>query len=297
MKNRARFTMLVLALVLLAGPLSLPNANAYVLDLDPPELTLRIVRDDNISRSPDGEGEKSDMVFIPALSVERQAQVGEHTFTRTSLKLEGAIHERYRKLNRVTPVLGSGLRHHLGDGLADPVLRLDLALGYDFYDQDSRFGAFIEPRIEIRARIEDRVDIALHYAYDNRFASEKKVFDVEGHSIGVTADLEFTEDAFFVLGYEYRRGDVVVHTRNPTEPPEAYFQPPVRGERLPLYTFKERYTAVHLSDADTHTVTIGLRYYWNLYTELHAGFTYEEIRKDSVDYPSNQFFLAVKHSL
>lgn len=271
------------------GPASVQHAEAYFFGFEPPALSLEIERDDNINRSFDGDGEKSDTVFKPAVSVERQNQVGELTFTRTALSLEGAVHSRFSGLNHISPVMDAGLRRHMGGPGGSPTARFDLALGYEFFDQDDRFGAFVKPRIELSAMLEERVELSLYYEYDNRFASENTVFDVEGHAVGTSGELALTPDMFIVLGYQFRRGDAVVH-----QPGDLGV---IKGEQLPLDTFKDRFTAVNLGNADTHTIDIGIRYFLNLFTELRAGYTYEEIRADGDEYPSNRFFMAVKHSL
>lgn len=257
-----------------------------------PSLDLQFTADDNINRSFDGDGEKSDVVIEPLLRVERQSQLADYTFSYVAGELAGAIHGKYDKLNRVAPGVDLGLRHMLGEGVEASVLQAGFGLKYEFHDQDARFGAEINPRLAFLASADDNaVRAELYYEYDNRFASENPVYDREGHTLGVEGELAVNEQLSITLDYSYRRGDVLVHQ------PRSDLGEEIRGKRFPLDTFGDRFDAVNLEDGDTHTVGIGVRYAMTLYTSISAGLAYEEIKADGDKYPSSQFLLGLTHLL
>lgn len=256
-----------------------------------PSLELQITVDDNINRSFDGDGEKQDVLFEPSARLERQHQLADYTFSYIAGELAGAIYGKYNKLNHVAPGVNLGIRQQLGEGPNAPALQAGFGLKYEFHDQDQRFGAEFNPRLSAEIGMGPMVMANVYYEYDNRFASENSVYDRAGHTVGFEGDVAINPQLAIVVGYSYRRGDVLVHQ------PRTDLGEEIKGKRLPLDTFGDRYDAVKLKDGDTHKVHIGLRYAMTLYTALNIGYTYEEIKADGDKYPSNQFILGVQHLL
>ena len=256
-----------------------------------PAVGLQITADDNVNRSFDGDGEKRDFIFAPTFEVERQTPIGETTFGYLNLAVEGRIHGKYNKLNHVAPGFVTGIRHALGGPEAPSVVVASVGLKYEFHDQDFRFGAEVNPRLEWQFRAGQALRGALYYEYDNRFASENPVYDREGHTFGFDVEASVTADAALLLGYRYRHGDVLVHQ------PRTDLGEEIRGRRFPLDTFRSRYDAVKIDDEDTHHVSLGLRYILSLYTSVQAGIAYEDIRAAGDSYPSMQFIFGVTHLL
>ena len=256
-----------------------------------PSLELQFTADDNINRSFDGDGEKSDVIIEPSIRLERQFQLADYTFSYLAGEVAGAIHGKYNKLNHVAPGVDIGIRRQLGDGLDASALQAGFGLKYEFHDQDQRFGAEFNPRLSAHLGLGPTVRAELFYEYDNRFASDNSVYDREGHTVGLNGEVAINEQLAITIGYNYRRGDVLVHQ------PRDDLGEEIRGERLPLDTFKDRFDAVKIEDGDTHTVHLGLRYAVSLYTVVSAGIAYEEIKADGDKYPSNQLILGVTHLL
>jgi len=286
---RTLFAALVLA-VAHAAPSAMAQAPLWLGDWYP-SLELQFTADDNINRSFDGDGEKSDVIIEPSLRVEQQLQLADYTYSYLAGILSGAIHGKYNKLNYVAPGVEAGIRQLLGEGVNAPALQAGLGLKYEFHNQDQRFGAEVNPRLSADFFAGQSVRAGVFYEYDNRFASDKSVYDREGHTVGLDGELAVNEQLAITLGYSYRRGDVLVHQ------PRTDLGEEIRGRRLPLDTFGDRYDAVKLEDGDTHTFRLGIRYALNLYTALTAGFAYEEIKADGDKYPSNQILLGLTHLL
>lgn len=256
-----------------------------------PSLELNAMYDSNINRSFDGDGEKSDFVIMPRLRMERQDPLGDTMFTYYAGTLSGEIHGQYNKLNYIAPGVDGGVRIPLGDHDRAPVLLAGLALKYEFHDQDMRFGAEANPRLEARIPFADQASVSFFYEYDNRFASENSIYDRDGHTLGFYIEADVNEQIAVTAGYAYRKGDVLVHQ------PREDLGEEIRGRRLPLDTFKNRYDAVKFDDEDTHYAHIGLRYALDLYTSLHLGFAYEQIKAEGDTYPSTQLLLGLKYLL
>ena len=256
-----------------------------------PAFELQFTADDNVNRSLDGDGEKNDVIFEPALRVERQFLLADQTFSYVAGELAGAIHGRFHRLNHVAPGVDVGIRQQLGDQPDAPALQAGVRLKYEFHEQDPRFGAEINPRLAALVNAGDVARGELYYEYDNRFASENSVYDRDGHTIGLEGELAVNEQLSLTLEYSYRRGDVLVHQ------PRDDLGVQIKGRRFPVNTFSDRYDAVKIRDGDTHTLGIGVRYAVTLYTSLTAGLAYEEIRADGDKYPSNQLLLGVQHLL
>lgn len=256
-----------------------------------PTLELQVTADDNINRSFDGDGEKSDVIFAPAIRLERQTQLGDDTYSFLAGILSGAVHGKYNKLNHVAPGVDAGIRRQLGEGAGTSALLAGIGLKYEFHDQDDRFGAEVNPRLVFQLGLSPAVRAGFFYEYDNRFASENSVYDRSGHTFGFDGEVAINEQLAVTFGYSYRNGDVLVHQ------PRADLGEEIKGKRLPLDTFGDRYDAVKLDDGDTHNVQLGLRYAVSMYTSLSAGFAYEEIKADGDKYPSSQFLFGVMHLL
>lgn len=256
-----------------------------------PTLEVQVTSDDNINRSFDGDGDRSDVVFEPALRLQQQYPLADRTFAYLGGAVEGAIHGRYNKLNFVAPVISSGIRQVLGEGHNAPIFLAGLSLKYEFHQQDARFGAEANPRLELEFPFEDLLVASLYYEYDNRFESDNPVYDRSGHTFGLDTETVVTDHVSIIAGYSYRRGDVLVHQ------PRDDLGEEIRGKRYPIDTFTSRYDAVSIDDEDTHQFRIGLRYKLSLFTALNIGFAYEDIRADGESYPSQQMVLGVTHLL
>jgi hypothetical protein len=256
-----------------------------------PEVAVDLVQDDNINRSFKGDGEKSETLLRASVRAEQQQQLDPYTFTHYAVVLSGVVHAEYNGLNMISPGVDAGVRRQVGEGEDALSLRAGLGLAYQSFNQDFRAGAWVAPRLEARMGLMDNVSGGLRYVYDNRFASDKSVYDIDGHTLGLDAEWTVSERVVLVLGYSYRRGSVIVHE------PRDDLGAEIRGERLPNSTFKDRYDAVNLDDADTHTLQLEARYDINMYTSLRAGYIYEEIKGDGEKYPSNQFYLGLTHQL
>ncbi len=278
-------------LTVAVGLAGAPDAGAWFLGDWVPEAQISATFDDNVNRSFDGDGEKKDFILEPSIAIELQRELAPSAFLHTKLSLSGALHGKYDGLNRVVPRADVGVRQVLGDEPGASALRGDIGLAYEFYDYDARFGALINPRVEWSRNFDDMVIVALFYEYDNRFASDNSVYDVSGHTLGVDGEIALVEDVSILLGYSFRRGDVVVHE------PRSDLGEEIKGKRLPLDTFRDRYDAVNYSDADIHRLSIGLRRYLGIYTSVQASYTYELIDADGEDYPSNQLAVGLVHLL
>jgi hypothetical protein len=256
-----------------------------------PEFDIEMVADDNINRSFDGNGEKSDVVFRPVLRLEQQYPMEGGMIGVLGGELVGAVHGRYNKLNYMAPGVSAGVRRPVGAGEQTPVLSAGLRLKYEFHEQDARYGAEVNPRLEAELPFGAALTGMVFYEYDNRFASENPVYDRDGHTVGFQVDMAVTEQVALVAGYHYRMGDVLVHQ------PRTDLGEEIRGERLPLDTFKDRYDAVGIKDETTHRASVGMEYAVSIYTSLRAGLAYEEIKADGDKYPSMQFILGFTHLL
>lgn len=284
--------MFALGLSLLVGLTTFTSAQAPLWLGDwYPTIEATLTYDSNINRSFDGDGEKSDFILEPALRFQRQTVLTDTTFAHYSGVIGGALHGKYNKLNYLAPGLDLGLRQLVGRATNPGALIASLAVKYEFHDQDMRFGAEANPRLEARFPLGEQATLGLFYEYDNRFASENPIYDRDGHTVGFTAKVAFNEQTALILGYNYRRGDVLVHQ------PREDLGIEIRGERLPLDTFKSRYDAVKFKDEETHNVQLGVRHALNLYTAIHAGLAYEEISAKGDSYPSMQFIFSVTHLL
>lgn len=256
-----------------------------------PKVTLDVKYDDNVNRSYDGNGEKGEVMFHASLRAERQVQLDAYTYSHMGAVLSGTLHDKYSGLNLLAPGVDAGLRHQMGDG-ADAILLLgSVALRGEFYDQDFRIGALFTPRLEARKVFNNNMDAGVYYQYDNRFASDNEVYDIDGHTIGIDAEWTVSDQVVLMAGYSYRYGSSIVHQ------PLDDLGAEVKGKRFPVSTFGDRYAAVNLSDTDTHHIGVGLRYAVSLYTALHAGYAYEEIKGKGDSYPSSQFSIGLSHLL
>ncbi len=256
-----------------------------------PSIELETTYDSNMNRSFDGDGEKSDFVIQPTLRLERQDPIADDMFAYYEGILTGKIHAQFNKLNYISPGVGAGVRYHLGPDERSPVLSAGLSLKYEFHQQDMRFGAEANPRLEGRFSLPGQTFLSLFYEYDNRFASENPVFDRDGHTIGFSVETDIHDQIVLVAGYEYRYGDVLVHQ------PRQDLGEEIRGQRLPLDTFRDRYDAVKFDDETTHYVHIGMNYQLDLYTTLYLGLAYEQIKAEGDRYPSTQILLGLTHLL
>lgn len=256
-----------------------------------PSVALDLTVDDNINRSFDGNGEESDLVLEPVLLLEQQFPLADNLFGYTAVELAGAVHADFNGLNRAAPGVEGGIRQPLGEGPRAPVFEAGLGLSYAFYEQDFRSGAEINPHLSLQFNPTERLLAEIGYAYDNRFASDNPVYDVVGHTLSVDAEYVMTEETLVTAGYQYRRGDVLVHQ------PRNDLGAEIRGRRFPVSTFGSRFDAVNIEDEVTHHLSLGVRYIMSLYTSFHAGLAYEEIRAEGDSYPSLQFTVGVKHLL
>ncbi len=256
-----------------------------------PEIDLEVRYDDNINRSFDGDGQKSDLIFQPELRIEQQFALGERLFGYTAGTLHGEVHGRYNKLNFIAPGFDVGVRQLVGQQPETGALSAGLGMWYEFHNQDFRFGATFQPRVSADFEVADALTLSLFYQYDNRFASENSVYDREGHTIGLGVAVPVSEEVTVMLGYDYRNGSVLVHEPLPDLGVE------IRGSRFPVDTFRDRYEAVRYRDADTHTLALGVQYEVSLYTSLRGGIVYEEIRANNDSYPSMQLLVGLSHML
>ncbi len=287
--NRQFLMVLGLALLFTAGTAG-AQAPLWLGDWYP-SLELQVTLDDNINRSFDGDGEKQDVRFEPSLRLERQHQLADYTFSYIAGEVTGAIYGKYEKLSHVAPGVDIGLRQQLGEGPNAPGLQAGFSLKYEFHQQDARFGAEFNPRVSAQIGLSPMALVQLYYEYDNRFAGENSVYDRDGHTFGVEGEVAVNQQMAIIVGYRYRRGDVLVHQ------PRTDLGEEIKGKRLPLDTFGDRYDAVKLKDGDTYKAHIGLRYAVTLYTALNIGYAYEEIKADGDTYPSNQLILGINHLL
>ncbi len=287
----ARFGLwLSVALAVVAAPALHAQAPLWLGDWYP-VFDLQITLDNNINRSIDGDGEKRDLVIEPRLSLQHQYPLENEWVFSLEGYLAGAIHGKYHKLNHVVPGAIVGMSRFLGDGANAPLFIAQLGVRYEFHDQDARFGAEVNPRLETQFNLGDFLYSSIYYEYDNRFASENEIYDRDGHTIGLHIDVEVTPQYIFQLGYAYRYGDVLVH--EPSDGPA----PNIPGKVFPVDTFTAHYAALKFTNEDRHTLYVGAQYALSLYTTLDLRLVHEEIRANSDKYPSSQILFAVRHIL
>lgn len=256
-----------------------------------PAIDVQVTADDNVNRSFDGDGEKSDLIIEPSLRIEHQTPLADGLVGYLAGTVHGALYGRYNKLNFIAPGVDAGLRQQLGQSPDSPVASASMRLHYEFHNQDARFGAEVRPRLALTSEFGGVLLATAFYEFDARFASDNPVYDRDGHNLGFSGDIYLTDQAAVIVGYVYRRGDVLVHQ------PRQDLGLEIRGERFPIDTFRDRYDAVNIPSGDTHTMTLGLRYDLSLYTTLRVGLQYEEIRAGGDSYPSKQFVFGVSHLL
>lgn len=257
-----------------------------------PEVSVKLLQDDNVTRSPKGNKEKSETVLEGSVRAEQQQQLDAYTFSHIAVALYGEVYSKYNGLNMASPSLDAGLRHQVGEGDGALSLSARMGLAYEFFNQDWRNGIVVMPSLEARIGLAENVSGGLHYIYDNKFASDNPVYDIDGHTIGMDTEWLATEEISLSVGYSYRRGGTIVHE------PRDDLGMEIRGERYPIDTFKmQRYDAVNLDNAETHTLYLEAQYDVNLYTAVRVGYVYEEIKGGGEKYPSNQFYLGYFHQL
>ncbi len=290
MKKAIKILTGVALLSFAAGTVSAQQAPLWLGDWYP-EIDLEVRYDDNVNRSFDGDGQKSDIVFQPELRIEQQLALGERLFGYAAGTVHGEVYGRYNKLNFIAPGFDVGIRQQVGQQPETGALSAGLAMWYEFHNQDPRFGAIFQPRLSADFEVASALTLSLFYQYDNRFASENSVYDREGHTIGLGLAVPVSDVVTIMMGYDYRNGSVLVHE------PLDDLGVEVRGSRLPVDTFRERFEAVRYRDADTHTLALGLQYEVSLYTSVRGGIVYEDIRTSDDSYPSMQLRFGLSHLL
>lgn len=257
-----------------------------------PVAEMGITLDDNINRSIDGDGEKQDVIITPQLSLQMEQPLGSDWFVNLKAYMEGAIHGKYRRLNYLAPGAVGRVSRPLGADGQTALFLAQLGIRYEFHEQDFRFGAEVNPSVAFRYRIGERLFSQLYYEYDNRFASENKIYDRSGHTFGIDLDFELAPEYGLEAGYAYRHGDVLVHEPRDTPAPN------VPNRVFPVdNTFKSRYAALKFEDEETHRFYVGGFYAISLYTSINLRLAYEDIRANDESYPSQQILLTVTHLL
>ena len=289
MRNLRIFA-LIASLGLMMVPASPGQAPLWLGDWYP-HLDLELRYDNNINRSFDGRGEKSDLVLQPTAYIERQDQVGDMTYSFLELGAIAALHFDYNKLNYIQPGVEGGVRQLLGQEGDSTALVAGLFLSYILHNQDAQFGAEALPYVRFDFAATPDLLLSVGYQFDARFASNNSVYDRNGHALGFRAELLLTDEIASYVGYRYRRGDSLVHQ------PRSDAGVEIRGERFPNSIFGDRYDAVKLKDTDAHTFDAGLRYDYDLYTSFRGGLRYELIRDGGDDYPSLQLILGLSYLL
>lgn len=262
--------------------------------------------DDNINRSFFSSVEKDDVMVVPSASVGRVYQLADFTRLSATADVKGEIHEELDFLNSVFAGATLAASHKLGVGPYKPWLRVHGSGGYLEVDDDLRDSWLFDTGIKIGKRLTERVDIAAGYTYDFRDSRQgdavpgtnlpSSVFDQDGHTGSILANILFTNNLLFSLGYSFRYGDIVSTC-------DAEIVGKVLDE-VDAVTFDKAFeeafdvspSCAYRIQGDTHAFSVGTTYALSNHSFLNLNYHRKEGEASRWDYSNNIVNISFNYS-
>lgn len=266
----------VVALVLAASALFVaPSARAEWLA----DAGGGLVYEDNLSRAARDADQKSDLAFVPRLSVGHRFQLTDSTSLALTADLRGSIYTEFSRLDNLAAGLTLGVREKLGLGRFAPWVRVFGSAAWLNYVDDVLDSALLTAGLELGKRLHDRFDLQAGYLYEGRDANDP-VFDQAAHVVAVKGSLLLMEATELILGYATRWGDFTVTRRAAGAAPPQPFRV--------IDTFDTRMFAFRI-DATTYIASATLSHALTRHSSLNLGYEYQFSQGPRLTYPNNVF--------
>jgi hypothetical protein len=237
-----------------------------------------IVYEDNLTRATRVADRRSDVAFVPALTVGHYFQLTDAMSLQATADFKGSLYPEFENLSNLSSTITLGVRYKLGLGAFAPWLRVFATGGALDYGDDVRDGFLADLGIQAGKRLSERIDVQGGYTYES-IDAHNGVFNGDSHTVSLRGNVGLTGAIQLTLGYAVRWGDLVIH-RAPA--PGA---PPTPHARL-VRTFDTPLVAARI-DATTHLFSAGLGYALTPHAVLNVGYEYQISFGPLFDYPNN----------
>ncbi len=244
------------------------------------------VWEDNLSRAAKARDAKSDLAFVPTVSLGQSFQLTGSTSLRASADLRGSVYTEFNKLDNLSAGLAAGVRHKLGWGAFAPWVRAGGSAAWLQYEDDVLDSSLLAAGLEAGKRLHERIDLQAGYLYESRDANAPP-FDQRAHTASVRGSFSFTGATDLVLGYATRWGDFTVHRR-------AAGAPRPHPSRL-VETFDRPMFAFRI-DATTYAASATVSHALSRHSSLNAGYDYQFTQGPRLSYTNNVFRASFTYS-
>jgi hypothetical protein len=257
---------------------------------------------DNVTNASTSAGKKGDFVTSGLLSVGTFNMAGEYTGVSLTANFKSDLYSTYTGLN----LFSSGLSLKISQkfGLGPEAIRVSVygAGSYDQYDDADRKSNFYKAGINASRWISETIKIGAGYEYDRRVQAvnegqacfgyscwETNVYDLQGSSGIVNAEIILTESDTATFSYRRRNGEVVSSDILPTgvHPSSTYYNDA---------TFKGQ-VAYRLS-ASTDVFSAGISHDIFRKTSLNLVYSFHQTLTDAgIAYQGNVLNLVIAYAM
>ncbi|PYM07978.1 MAG: hypothetical protein DMD82_04175 [Candidatus Rokuibacteriota bacterium] len=238
-----------------------------------------VVYEDNLNGAAKARDQKSDLAFVPRLSVGHHVQLTDSTSLRLTADLQGGVYTEFDRLDTVSSGLALGVRRKFGLGADAPWARVFGSAAYLNYNDGVLDSSLVSVGLELGKRLHQRFDLRAGYLYEVRDANTP-VFDLTAHTAFANVSVALTEATELILGHATRWGNFTVHRRATTaEPPR-----PVRVVETfdtPLFAFR--------IDATTYQASATISQALTRDAAISVGYDYQFTQGPRLTYTNNVF--------
>jgi hypothetical protein len=237
--------------------------------------------DSNLSKSDRAADEENDRSWRGRISLGNGLQLSRDLRWDISGEIAGQDWDHYDAFDSVNVGGLSSLRYRFGLGRQAPWLTISDRLAYLWLRENQRSGLDNEFRLGGGIGITDRISVETEYLLEH-FAARDGFFDETGHNAIVRLVIDVTASLQVALSYGYRYGDVVSAAIPPR--PDILM---LASASKPIKSFDEPFTAYHLPDSSTHTISVSAGYALTKSMSIQVGYEYLHTSHDPLEYENH----------
>lgn len=220
------------SLLLLLTMLSHAHADGFLM------LETKLKYDSNLTHARFSQDQVGDMATVINATTGLYFQLSDYNSMTIQGEFGSELYNTYHGMNNLSLGGSATLKRKWGLGLYQPWTALTLSLTHLDYNNDVRDGWLNKAMISGGKRVSEHWDIWADISLQKRTQANEKViepglsgspFDLLNKVATLDAVYAFSENTFFMFGYQWRRGDVVASAI--TESPiHAVFDPVTTAE-------------------------------------------------------------------
>ena len=257
------------------------------------EAQLSANYDDNITRAANASDAKTAMAISPSVSIGRFLPLTMDTSLTVTGDLKLTEYDKYSGINNATIGATTGLKIKMGLGSLAPYMRASASAAYVDFNENDRDTQQVNFGLEFGKRLVNNMALSSGILYENKNA-RKSVFDQRSTSLYLRGEFAYSDATLLSAGYSYRRGEIISH--GAAVGAYAAGTPLALAPQRLVTTFGSPLMAFNISNASTHSLSLGASYALNDASSLNAGYERQETKGAGTSYPNNVWSASFNYS-